>query len=144
LRRSYSSEPVNARPGPAESQSQHRQHSQEQHGKGAESYYLQAVASGVEDYYLGSGEAPGRWLGAGAARLGLSGVVAADDLRSVLDGRDPATGRSLIAVRRPDRLPGLDLTFSAPKSVSLLFALCDDQAAAVRRAHDAALAQTLS
>jgi hypothetical protein len=51
-------------------------------GKGAEGYYLQAVASGVEDYYLGSGEAPGRWLGTGAARLGLSGVVAAEELRA--------------------------------------------------------------
>jgi hypothetical protein len=72
------------------------------------------------------GEAPGRWLGTGTARAGLSGVVAADNLRAVLDGRCPASGRSLIAVRRPDRLPGLDLTFSAPKSVSLLFALFDD------------------
>jgi len=113
-------------------------------GVGAESYYLQAVASGVEDYYLGSGEAPGRWIGKGSARLGLSGVVAAEDLRAVLDGRCPATGRSLIAVRRPDRLPGLDLTFSAPKSVSLLFALSDENvASAVRNAHDAAVTQAL-
>jgi conjugative relaxase-like TrwC/TraI family protein len=73
----------------------------------------------VEDYYLGSGEAPGRWIGSRSMRLGLSGVVAADDLRAVLDGRCAASGRSLITVRRPDRLPGLDLTFSAPKSVSL-------------------------
>jgi conjugative relaxase-like TrwC/TraI family protein len=113
-------------------------------GRGAEGYYLQAVASGVEDYYLGSGEAPGRWIGAGSARLGLSGVVAADDLRAVLDGRDPATGRSLIVARRPDRLPGLDLTFSAPKSVSLLFALSDEKTSlAVRRAQDAAVAQAV-
>jgi conjugative relaxase-like TrwC/TraI family protein len=91
-------------------------------GKGAEGYYLQAVASGVEDYYLGSGEAPGQWIGQGSARLGVSGVVAADDLRAVLDGRCPSSGRSLVAVRRPDRLRGLDLTSSAPKSVSLLFA----------------------
>jgi conjugative relaxase-like TrwC/TraI family protein len=112
--------------------------------RGAEGYYLQAVASGVEDYYLGSGEAPGRWIGAGAARLRLSGMVAADDLRGVLDGRCPATGRSLIAVRRPDRLPGLDLTFSAPKSVSLLFALSDEKvSSAVRRAHDTAVAQAV-
>jgi conjugative relaxase-like TrwC/TraI family protein len=113
-------------------------------GKGAEGYYLQAVASGVEDYYLGSGEAPGRWIGDGSGRLGLSGVVVADDLRAVLDGRDPATGRSMIAVRRPDRLPGFDLTFSAPKSVSLLFALSEEKTSlAVRRAHDAAVAQAL-
>ena len=111
---------------------------------GAEGYYLRAVASGVEDYYLGSGEAPGRWVGAGSVRLGLAGVVSPEQLRAVLDGRDPATGKSLLWVRRPDRLPGLDLTFSAPKSVSLLFALGDEQLSAlVRRAHDAAVAQAL-
>ena len=101
---------------------------------GAEGYYLRAVASGVEDYYLGSGEAPGRWVGAGSVRLGLAGVVSPEQLRAVLDGRDPATGKSLLWVRRPDRLPGLDLTFSAPKSVSLLFALGDEELSGVRPA----------
>ena len=111
---------------------------------GAEGYYLRAVASGVEDYYLGSGEAPGRWVGAGSVRLGLAGVVSPEQLRAVLDGRDPATGKSLLWVRRPDRLPGLDLTFSAPKSVSLLFALGDEELSGfVRRAHDAAVSQAL-
>lgn len=71
-------------------------------------------------------------------------MVAAEDLRAVLDGRVPATGQSLITARRPDRLPGFDLTFSAPKSVSLLFALSDEKLSlAVRRAHDAAVAQAL-
>ena len=44
-------------------------------GRGAEGYYLKTVAKGLEDYYLGSGEALGRWIGRGSARLGLSGVV---------------------------------------------------------------------
>ncbi len=52
--------------------------------RGAEGYYLNAVAKGVVDYYLGSGEALGRWIGTGSARLGLHGVVAGDDLRAVL------------------------------------------------------------
>jgi hypothetical protein len=30
---------------------------------GGEQYYLQSVAKGLEDYYLGAGEAPGFWLG---------------------------------------------------------------------------------
>jgi hypothetical protein len=34
--------------------------------KGGENYYLNSVARGVEDYYLGSGEAPGYWLSSGA------------------------------------------------------------------------------
>jgi TrwC relaxase len=74
-----------------------------------------------------SGEAPGRWTGTAAQQLELSGTVAAEDLQAVLDGRNPSTGRTLITARRPDRLPGLDLTFSAPKSVSLLFALSDER-----------------
>ena len=110
-------------------------------GRGAEGYYLQAVATGVEDYYLGSGEAQGQWLGNGPARLGLSGTVRAEDLRAVLDGRHPASGRSLLWCRREDRLPGFDLTFSAPKGVSLLLALADPATSQlVREAHDRAVA----
>ena len=44
-------------------------------GHGAESYYLDQVVSGVEDYYVGAGEAPGYWL-ATADQLGLDGVDA--------------------------------------------------------------------
>ena len=32
-----------------------------------EGYYLDAVADGVDEYYRGVGEAPGRWVGAAAA-----------------------------------------------------------------------------
>jgi conjugative relaxase-like TrwC/TraI family protein len=114
-------------------------------GRGQEGYYLQAVARGVEDYYLGSGEAPGRWIGGGCGGLGLSGRVDAEALRAVLDARSPADPqRSLIWHRRPDRLPGYDLTFSAPKGVSLLFALGGPELMLeVRRAHDAAVAAAL-
>jgi conjugative relaxase-like TrwC/TraI family protein len=58
---------------------------------------------------------------------------------------DPSSGKPLkLARRRPDRLPGFDLTFSAPKSVSLLFALGDDDLAmTVRAAHDAAVTQAV-
>ena len=113
-------------------------------GRGAEGYYLQAVAAGREDYYLGSGEAQGQWLGNGSARLGLTGTVESVQLRGVLDGCDPGTGRSLLWCRREDRLPGFDLTFSAPKGVSLLFALADPATSQlVREAHDRAVAAAL-
>ena len=38
-------------------------------------YVLEQVAAGLEDYYLGSGEAPGVWTGRLADQLGLVGVV---------------------------------------------------------------------
>jgi TrwC relaxase len=85
-----------------------------------------AVSSGVEDYYLGGAEAAGVWAGAGAAALGLRGTVGGVALNRVLTGEHPATGEPLgrvLAARRP----GFDLTFSAPKSVSVLFGVGDDE-----------------
>jgi conjugative relaxase-like TrwC/TraI family protein len=109
---------------------------------GRADYYLTAVArgdEGVEGYYLARGEEPGRWLGAGADTLGLSGEVTAEQLRAVLDGCDPTTGQQLAA--HPARqVPGFDHTFRAPKSVSLLWALGDQATAAeVVASHDAAV-----
>jgi conjugative relaxase-like TrwC/TraI family protein len=118
-------------------------------GAGQEAYYLEKVADGAEDYYSGEGEAPGRWTGAGAEELGLEGVVVSDELRAMLTGRHPAGGEPLVdgrgVCRSQGPVPGFDLTFSAPKSVSLLWGLGDGRTAeAVRAAHersvDAALA----
>ena len=105
---------------------------------GSEHYYLGSVAGGAEDYYLG-GEVPGRWVGRGAELLGLAGEVEAVDLVAVLADRDPRTGTRLgCAANR--RVPGFDLTFSTPKSVSVLFGLGErDIAAVVRDAHEAAV-----
>ncbi len=106
---------------------------------GGHSYYLGIVASGAEDYYLARGEEPGRWVGHGAGRLGLAGRVEADDLRAVLAGHHPVSDDRL--ARHPARkVPGFDLTFRAPKSVSLLWALGDRATGAqVMAAHDAAV-----
>ncbi|MGQ0824115.1 MAG: MobF family relaxase [Actinomycetota bacterium] len=110
---------------------------------GRAEYYLEAVAAGREDYYLGSGEAPGYWLGANATTLGLVGEIEADQLRALLDGDDPISGVRLARTRK-GRTPGFDLTFSAPKSVSLLNALASpDISRAVSAAHDSAVAETL-
>ncbi|MGE3239520.1 MAG: MobF family relaxase [Pirellulales bacterium] len=85
-------------------------------------YYL-GLASG--DYYLYGGEPAGRWLGQGAAKLDLVGQVAADALRSLLEGKS-ADGRNLIQTpARGEHQPGWDLTFSAPKSVSVVWAVAD-------------------
>jgi hypothetical protein len=57
--------------------------------KGGELYYLNSVARGVEDYYVGSGEAPGYWLASGAKNLALADAVGEKDLRAVLNGFHP-------------------------------------------------------
>jgi conjugative relaxase-like TrwC/TraI family protein len=109
---------------------------------GQQSYYLNAVAAGVEDYYTGSGEAPGRWIGNGSDELGLRGRVDDDDLHAVLSGLDPRSGALIGRANR--KLPGFDATFSAPKSASLLFALGSTEVSRqVRDAHDAAVAAAL-
>lgn len=97
---------------------------------GQEAYQLSGVAQSLDDYYTGRGEADGTWAGVGAERLGLEGPVAADDLRAVLAGMAPGSGGLT-----PDgstvrthvrRVPGFDLTWKAPKSVSALYAVSDD------------------
>lgn len=94
-------------------------------GKGQERYYLEKVAEGAEDYYSGEGEEPGQWLGDAARELGLSGEVEPDQLVAMLTGMNPATSAplGLRAVAGSGAFPGFDLTFSAPKSVSLTWAL---------------------
>ncbi|HEY0390805.1 MAG TPA: MobF family relaxase [Solirubrobacterales bacterium] len=107
-------------------------------GKGQENYYLEKVAEGAEDYYSGEGEEPGQWMGDAAAELGLSGEVDPDQLVAMLTGMNPATGEplGLVAVSGRGAVPGFDLTFSAPKSVSLLRALGGKEVGAeVKAAH---------
>ena len=109
---------------------------------GAESYYLDQVVSGIEDYYSEEGEAPGHWL-ASSYQLDLTGLVQPEDLRAVLTGIDPRTGEHLHRAKNR-KVPGWDLTFRAPKSVSILWGLGDaDVAAQVVAAHDAAVARAV-
>ena len=111
----------------------------------AEDKYLRTVAAGREEYYTEAGESPGYRLGEGTRVLGLSGEVAPPDLRAVLAGVSPH-GEILTAggVTEARRMAGFDLTFSAPKSVSLLYALSDrDVSATVRAVHADAVAQAL-
>ncbi|MEV0066663.1 MobF family relaxase [Amycolatopsis sp. NPDC050768] len=52
------------------------------------SYVLDEIAKGRENYYTGAvteGEPPGRWYGAGAEKLGLTGLVDEQDMRAVYE-----------------------------------------------------------
>ena len=84
------------------------------------------VARGPVDYYLDPAEPPGRWWGSGCRAVGLDGEVLPEQLQALLEGRHPATGATL-GRRFGDRSArGFDATFSATKSVSVLWALSAD------------------
>ena len=106
-------------------------------------YYTNGVACAATEYYLGVGEAPGRWHGRGLEELGLvvGGRVDERQLEALFArGLHPGTGDRLGRAWRPDAVTGFDLTFSAPKSVSALWALGNvDASVAAMGAHRAAV-----
>lgn len=80
---------------------------------GAGEYYSQ------DNYYTTSElTEASEWYGRGAEALGLQGAVEEQAFVEVLSGKLP-DGSEITAVHGEHR-PGLDMTFSAPKSVSLL------------------------
>jgi conjugative relaxase-like TrwC/TraI family protein len=116
-------------------------------GPGNAGYYESAVVAGVEDYYAGAGDAPGRWIG----RADLVGAVAgslatAVDAALLLEAKCAPDGTRLGKTTVTDRsVTAFDLTFSAPKSVSVLYALgSPDVVAAVEEAHTAAVEQAIA
>lgn len=94
-------------------------------GAGKGDYYLGLAQ---EDYYTKGGEPPGEWYGEGAEDLQLNGRVQDQDLRDLLEGYSPGRKRALVQnAGEVDRQSGWDLTFSAPKSASNLWAVGDDE-----------------
>jgi conjugative relaxase-like TrwC/TraI family protein len=117
---------------------------------GQEAYHLTGVAKSLDDYYTGAGEATGWWTGVGAERLGLVDEVDGDDLRALLGGMAPGSGglspNGEEIKPHPRRVPGFDLTWKAPKSLSVLYAVSDDPRVqgAIIDACEAALRSTLA
>jgi conjugative relaxase-like TrwC/TraI family protein len=103
---------------------------------------IASVGDGIEDYYESGAEARGEWLGAARRSLGLAGGVDGEALRRVLHGDDPRSGEPLRDSRVRTKVAGFDLTFSAPKSVSVVFGVGDsDVSSAVRQAHERAVGE---
>jgi conjugative relaxase-like TrwC/TraI family protein len=106
-------------------------------------YYANQVGRGGCEYFLGIGEAPGRWYGRGLNRLGLEprGEVRDWQLEATFGRAIHPTGRHRLGrAWRADGVTGYDLCFSAPKSVSALWALGGaDVGVAVQAAHRAAV-----
>ncbi len=129
-------------------------------------YLLRSVVAGdgrrdratpLVRYYEEAGTPPGRWLGRGVTafgdgRLRPGSVVGESQLQLLLGmGRDPITGAPL---GRPyptytpgsgrHAVAGFDLTFSVPKSVSVLWGLADPGTQAwIVEAHHAAVAEVI-
>lgn len=105
-------------------------------------YYQESVAKGIEDYYAGEGESPGRWFGR-AEMIGaqVGAEVTETEARLLLEARSRPDGSQLGKTKVDESsLTAYDLTFSAPKSVSVLYALGNEQQlAAVLDAQTAAV-----
>ncbi len=124
--------------------------------------------SGLTAYYAATGTPPGRFLGAGLAGLGQGeGIAPGSPVREEQLWRmlgmlqDSLTGEPLGRAPRPDRtqlidangrvrkasktVAGFDLTFSAPKSVSVAWALADDALREqIHAAHRAAIEDVIA
>ena len=77
------------------------------------------------DYYAGENAADySEWGGASAEEAGVSGEVTKSDLGKILNGQ-LASGEKVADYQ--GRRPGYDLTFSAPKSVSIMALVAGDK-----------------
>jgi conjugative relaxase-like TrwC/TraI family protein len=117
-------------------------------------------ATSLVDYYAATGYPPGQWLGSGltglngGAGIAAGSVVTEQALAAMYAGRDPVTGQRL---GRPlpayatvegqasrHAVAGFDLTFTVPKSVSVLWAMGDSQTRdLISQAHQQAVEDAL-
>jgi conjugative relaxase-like TrwC/TraI family protein len=115
--------------------------------RGRLEYYDARVAAGAEDYYAGRGESPGQWRGRGARAIGLTpgAEVGRSEFLALVRGLNPRDGSVLRSLGARSTVAGFDLTFSAPKSVSVLFAIDDETvASALLASHERAVSVALA
>ena len=93
--------------------------------------YLREAERERVAYYEGKGGesvAPASWLGKGAATLGLVGKANLDDMDPLAMGRRPGKRfENLVKGAGKEHRVGYDVTFSAPKAVSLAYGFADDE-----------------
>ena len=136
-------------------------------GQGVD-YLLRTVAAGDGDrslrdpltrYYAEEGTPPGYWLGSGVASLDselkVGDEVAEEHLRRLIGhGQHPITGEQLGSRfrtyaqpqtgKRRQAVAGFDVTFSIPKSASILWAVSDaGTQAIIADAHHRAVVEAL-
>jgi conjugative relaxase-like TrwC/TraI family protein len=113
----------------------------------AKSYFEEHLCAG--DYYSEEERVRGEWTGAGAAMLGLSGLVQQNDFLTLCENLHPSDGKRLTqrlkTTRRSEsgdsevanRRVFYDFTFSPPKSVSVAALVSGDER--ITAAHAAAV-----
>ncbi len=113
--------------------------------------YLEGKTTAAElgDYYLKDGErveAPGRWV-SGAQQLGCDPLrpVGGKALRELMAVRHPMTGEQLRRTGATgEAVAAIDATFSAPKSVSAIWAVADTELRIrIEAAHEQAIDRAL-
>ena len=105
---------------------------------GADHYFME-----TDNYYLQSDEYADRfqWWGSGAQKLGLTGKIEREAFLNALSGKLP-NGAEIPGSVNGKRRPGLDITFSAPKSVSILALIYKKDE--LIKAHQAAVTEALT
>ncbi|MFZ6007214.1 MAG: MobF family relaxase [Nitrospirota bacterium] len=92
-----------------------------------------------DNYYTKS---EGQWQGKGAENLGLQGEVKKEDFESLIHGKAPDGNFEIQSGGEgQSHRAGIDLTFSAPKSVSIASEVLGDTR--VREAHEKAVSEAL-
>ncbi len=99
-----------------------------------------------EDDYYSQGsidhQNSSNWLGQGAKQLGLTGQVDKENFKNVLEGKLP--DGTLLGQKKGDEVKhavGIDMTFSAPKSVSILSEVLGEEK--IHQLHQKAVENTL-
>lgn len=100
---------------------------------------------GQEDYYVKGGEPPGVWWGKGREELGVSGQVDKQSFRNLLEGYSADGKKRLVQnAGQRERRAGFDLTWSLPKTASILWSQGSlDQRLQIEQAAQRALERVL-
>ena len=115
-------------------------------GRHSKHYHVKLAQTSHEASSAKPGEPPAVWGGQGSARLGLIGPVEQKQFFAAFEGFSPERDEKLVHNAGDDRrVPGWDLVFTPPKSVSILWAVCAPTSSAVieeihHRAVEAAIA----
>lgn len=118
---------------------------------GAVNYFKDEYEHARGSYYSEDEKVIGRWDGQLAGHFGLSGTVRREDFEKLCEGQDPTTGAQLVrrvkphtrsnrdgeTIRTNGHRAGFDITFSAPKSVSLAAIVGGDDR--IKEAHSEAV-----